>query len=500
HRAPEGHPQRLHRPVRHVDAQGERLELQRGPRRRRLLRDRGRRLHLPRQLPPARPAHVARYHPLQRQRHRLHDLGRRRELRPAHLPAHPGLPERQHARGQLLERRPPGSPGHVQTGPRLLPAHLGRDGMEPEPGEIRHRDQHLRPLDRMDRRRRRHDLRLPTRVRTTDPRFTDHRLPLHGRPLGRSLGRAGQRLPVRLAADHLPVRHHHEPDLVSPGHHRHRHRRHRRRRHHPVLPDHQPQQRQGHRRHLRLHRRQRRDQTVDLERRRQPEVAVPGRRRRLRPHRQQAQRQGPRRRRRLHGRRGDHHPVHLRRRHQPARAVAGHREPLPPHRPAQRQMPRRRRLRHRRRGRHPAVHLRLRHQPAVVPYSVLGAHTMRRPALTTAARLLAVCTLAMALIAAPAHASNPLVHRFAADPSMHVYDNRVYVYTTDDENNSGTYWDSDAWRVYSSSDLVIWTDHGAPFSVGGFAWATRYAWAPSAAQRNGYYYLYLPTDRSRIGV
>src|SRR5690606_11168974 len=169
---------------------------------------------------------------------------------------------------------------------------------------------------------------------------------------------------------------------------------------------------------------------------------------------------------------------------EPAMAVAGHREPLPPRRPAQRQMPRRRRLRHRRRGRHPAVHLRLRHQPAVVPYSVLGAHTMRRPALTTAARLLAVCTLAMALIAAPAHASNPLVHRFAADPSMHVYNNRVYVYTTDDESNSGTYWDSDAWRVYSSSDLVNWTDHGAPFSVGGFAWATRSAWAPSAAQRN----------------
>src|SRR5690606_26056251 len=258
--------------------------------------------------------------------------------------------------------------------------------------------------------------------------------------------------------------------------------------------------RQGDRRHLRLHRRQRRDQTVDLERRRQPEVAVPGRRRRLPPADQPAQRQVPRRRRRLHGRRGEHHPVHLRRRHEPAMAVAGHREPLPPRRPAQRQMPRRRRLRHRRRGRHPAVHLRLRHQPAVVPYSVLGAHTMRRPALTTAARLLAVCTLAMALIAAPAHASNPLVHRFAADPSMHVYDNRVYVYTTDDESNSGTYWDSDAWRVHSSSDLVIWTAHGAPFSVGGFAWATRYAWAPSAAQRNGYYYLSLPTGRSRVGV
>ena len=47
---------------------------------------------------------------------------------------------------------------------------------------------------------------------------TSHdQLPLHGRPLGRRLGRAGQRLPVRLAADRLPDRHHDEPDA---GHRR----------------------------------------------------------------------------------------------------------------------------------------------------------------------------------------------------------------------------------------------------------------------------------------
>ena len=53
HRAAEGHLQRRHRPVRHVDAQGERIRLRRGPGRGRLLGDRRRRLHLPRQLPAA---------------------------------------------------------------------------------------------------------------------------------------------------------------------------------------------------------------------------------------------------------------------------------------------------------------------------------------------------------------------------------------------------------------------------------------------------------------
>jgi hypothetical protein len=76
----------------------------------------------------------------------------------------------------------------------------------------------------------------------------------------------------------------------------------------------------------------------------------------------------------------------------------------------------------------------------------------------------------------------------------------MYIYATDDESNSGTYWDSNAWRLYSSADLVAWTDHGAPLSVNTFNWATQYAWAPSAAQRNGFYYFYGPMDRTRIGV
>jgi beta-xylosidase len=115
--------------------------------------------------------------------------------------------------------------------------------------------------------------------------------------------------------------------------------------------------------------------------------------------------------------------------------------------------------------------------------------------------LLAACVVVgAALVAGPADASNPIVTRFAADPSMLVANNRVYLYTTDDQGNSGTYWDNSAWRVYSSSNLTDWTDHGAPFAVSGFRWATQYAWAPSAVQHNGYFYLYLPVDRTKIGV
>ncbi|MGI5151589.1 AbfB domain-containing protein [Plantactinospora sp. CA-294935] len=100
----------------------------------------------------------------------------------------------------------------------------------------------------------------------------------------------------------------------------------------------------------------------------------------------------------------------------------------------------------------------------------------------------------------PAQAANPLVQRFAADPSILVANGRMYIYATDDQSNSGTYWDSNAWRLFSSTNLTSWTDHGAPLSVSTFRWATQYAWAPSAVLRNGTYYFYGPVDRTKIGV
>jgi beta-xylosidase len=117
----------------------------------------------------------------------------------------------------------------------------------------------------------------------------------------------------------------------------------------------------------------------------------------------------------------------------------------------------------------------------------------------------AVVATAAALLLVPgpaAHADNPVItDRFVADPSAHVFDGRLYIYATDDETNSGSYWDSRDWRVYSSDDVTQWTDHGQVFAIdGGFDWASEYAWAPAAAERDGWYYLYLPVDRTSIGV
>jgi hypothetical protein len=105
-------------------------------------------------------------------------------------------------------------------------------------------------------------------------------------------------------------------------------------------------------------------------------------------------------------------------------------------------------------------------------------------------------------------ASNPILTRFLADPAPYFFNGRVYMYNTDDQINSGSTWDSKSWRAYSSTNLTSWTDEGAFWKVGsgGFTWASNYAWAASAAFRNGFYYLYLPVDAlnsnsiSKVGV
>lgn len=110
--------------------------------------------------------------------------------------------------------------------------------------------------------------------------------------------------------------------------------------------------------------------------------------------------------------------------------------------------------------------------------------------------------LGLGLLTFGAQAAEPLSTRFNADPSPHVFDDKVYLYTTDDASNSGTYWDSTVWRLYTSDDLKVWQDKGAFLSVTVFKWAKpdAKAWAPEAAYRNGKYYFYAPVGGDKIGV
>ena len=108
--------------------------------------------------------------------------------------------------------------------------------------------------------------------------------------------------------------------------------------------------------------------------------------------------------------------------------------------------------------------------------------------------------VASSLAATVVLGANPLVTNiFTADPTGRVFGDRLYVYTSHDQADA-TYWDMVDWRLLSTADLKTWKDHGSIFRVNDFAWASRWAWAPDCVQANGKYYLFLPVDRTKIGV
>ena len=108
-------------------------------------------------------------------------------------------------------------------------------------------------------------------------------------------------------------------------------------------------------------------------------------------------------------------------------------------------------------------------------------------------------------------ADNPIVQtNFTSDPAPFVYDGKVYLVTTHDENVAGQPCTAVAgytlckWYTFSSADMVNWTDHGTVAQWSTFTWASTAAWAPQAIPRNGKFYIYVPltakSGGTQIGV
>lgn len=104
-------------------------------------------------------------------------------------------------------------------------------------------------------------------------------------------------------------------------------------------------------------------------------------------------------------------------------------------------------------------------------------------------------TAIILLLATAAHSQNPLNFNSnirTADPSAHVWqDGRLYIYASHDEECQEDFWMKD-WHVFSSEDLINWTDHGACLTLNEISWADNYAWAPDCAYKNGKYYFCFP--------
>lgn len=132
---------------------------------------------------------------------------------------------------------------------------------------------------------------------------------------------------------------------------------------------------------------------------------------------------------------------------------------------------------------------------------------------------LIISGLAAALLAgtvAPneAKAQAPIIQtKFTADPAPMVHKGTVYLYTTHDEDYAPpgmAGFRMKEWLLYTSTDMVNWTDHGTIANLYNFRWADpaisgwggfeNGAWAPQCIERNGKFYLYCPVQGRGIGV
>ena len=100
---------------------------------------------------------------------------------------------------------------------------------------------------------------------------------------------------------------------------------------------------------------------------------------------------------------------------------------------------------------------------------------------------------------------------YMADPAVHVFENKLYIYPSHDresgipENDNGDHFDMIDYHVFSMDDMDgEVTDHGVVLKVADIPWAGRQLWDCDVAFKDGKYYMYFPlkdkNDIFRLGV
>ena len=108
--------------------------------------------------------------------------------------------------------------------------------------------------------------------------------------------------------------------------------------------------------------------------------------------------------------------------------------------------------------------------------------------------------------------SEPIVtHLYTADPSAHVFDDKIYIYPSHDIDagdafdDLGSHFAMEDYHVFSMDNIGSHvTDHGMALHVDDVKWAERQMWAPDANEKDGKFYLFFPAKDYngifRIGV
>lgn len=99
------------------------------------------------------------------------------------------------------------------------------------------------------------------------------------------------------------------------------------------------------------------------------------------------------------------------------------------------------------------------------------------------------------------YSQNPIIKdNFTADPTARVFEGKVYLYPSHDIKSSlpdfKDWFCMEDYHVYSSENLVDWTDHGVILSQDDVPWIKPKCytmWAPDCVHKDGKYYFFFPS-------
>ncbi|MBQ8716670.1 MAG: family 43 glycosylhydrolase, partial [Clostridia bacterium] len=96
---------------------------------------------------------------------------------------------------------------------------------------------------------------------------------------------------------------------------------------------------------------------------------------------------------------------------------------------------------------------------------------------------------------------NPIIPRMGVcDPHMHVFEGKVWLYTSHDTSIENTTFCMNDWQIWSSADCVEWHREATIRPEDTFVGATDKSWAVDCAERNGKYYYSFSIGTKQTGV
>ena len=96
---------------------------------------------------------------------------------------------------------------------------------------------------------------------------------------------------------------------------------------------------------------------------------------------------------------------------------------------------------------------------------------------------------------------NPIIPGMGVcDPHMHVFQNKVWLYTTHDASFDNATFVMHDWQIFSSDDCVEWTLESVIRPEDTFMGASDKCWAVDCVERNGKYYFYFSNGNRQTGV